>query len=85
MQILIVGDQHVADHPMVSRIDDYKEAILAKLAKVADYAIQYEVDAVVLTGDMFHLKAPSRSSHSLVNRLIQVFFKMLINPFKLSP
>ena len=40
------------------------------LAETLDLAVEYDVDFVGLAGDIFHYKAPSKTSHELVARLI---------------
>ena len=65
-------DVHIADRPPVSRKDDYASAILHKLALVGDIARKVGADAVIDTGDFFHIQAPNRTSHSLVQRVMEV-------------
>lgn len=76
LTFLTVGDVHIADHPPGARIDNYKEATLEKLRMVAQAANKVEADAVLFTGDIFHLKAPSRNSHSMVRALMDVLRSM---------
>ena len=65
-------DVHIADRPPVSRRDDYASAIIGKLAIVGDLARKIGADAVVDSGDFFHIQAPSRNSHGLVQRVMEV-------------
>lgn len=71
-KILCVGDLHVTDKAPVSATESYTDDIIAMLYWIADYAAEEGVDAVVLAGDVFHHKAPSRNSHELVLKMIAV-------------
>lgn len=72
MQVAIIGDVHLADNPPSLRRETYMEEILAKLEFVVDYAIKANVVAIVQAGDLLHVKAPSRTSHALVQKTIDV-------------
>lgn len=73
MRYLLEGDLHLADKPPSVRTDSYAEDILAKLRWCADYANEHDIDAVIQMGDVFHVKSPSRTSHSLVVRAAEAF------------
>lgn len=70
VKLILVGDVHLSDRPPSIRTDDYTDEVFAKLAEVNDLAARYEVDAIIQAGDVFHFKAPSRTSHRLVQRFI---------------
>ena len=72
MKTVCVGDIHLSDHPPVNATPDYTSDILQMLYWVADYSNEIRADAVVWAGDIFHHKAPSKNSHALVLRLIEV-------------
>jgi DNA repair exonuclease SbcCD nuclease subunit len=72
-KLLVVNDVHVADRPPLGRVDSYCEDILAKLVEVKERAAELDVDAVLFTGDIFHVKRAPHVSHSLVQRLIALF------------
>lgn len=72
MRLLFVGDIHLSDKPPSTRTADYSEHILAKLREVHQIAIDRDVQAIVLAGDVFHSKVPHRTSHELVQRTIAV-------------
>lgn len=72
MRLLLVGDIHLADRPPSIRTDDYKDHILAKLWQTCELANHAEVEGVVWVGDVFHIKAASRTSHSLVQDIIEI-------------
>jgi len=59
------SDCHLSDRPPVSRIDDYKEAILNKLDQIYKLAVDHECDAILDAGDFYHVKAPTKNSHEL--------------------
>lgn len=71
-RILTIGDIHLADRPPSIRTETYTDDILAKLQAAVDLAAQHQCEAVVLAGDVFHLKTPTRNSHSLVQRTGEV-------------
>jgi len=71
-KIICVGDLHVSDKAPVSATESYTDDILVMLRWIADYAAAEKADAVVLAGDVFHHKAPSRNSHELVLKMIAV-------------
>lgn len=71
-KIIVVGDIHVSDHPPVNCTESYTDDIIEMLTWIADYAVEIEADAVVWEGDVFHHKAPSKNSHALVLRMIEV-------------
>lgn len=71
MRALLVGDVHLSDRPPSSRTDTYTQDILDKLSWIVDYANQ-NADYMVLLGDVFHLKTPSRTSHALVQKTADI-------------
>lgn len=68
-----VGDIHLADRTPKFRKDNYKETGLNELKLIRDVATERKADAVFCTGDIFHDKAATRNSHSLVKDAIQIF------------
>jgi DNA repair exonuclease SbcCD nuclease subunit len=66
---LLVNDIHLADRPPASCTDAYQEDLFALLGQVRVLAQMRKAAAIVLAGDVFHHKAPSRTSHRLVLRL----------------
>lgn len=72
MRALCIGDVHLSDRPPSIRTDTYTEDILAKLKAAVALAKKESCEAVVLAGDVFHLKAPSRNSHAHVQRTGEV-------------
>jgi Icc-related predicted phosphoesterase len=72
MEILCLGDIHATERPPSSCTDTYSDDILSLLRQTARIANARKVAAAVWAGDVFHSKAPARSSHRLVQRLIGV-------------
>lgn len=74
MKTLLVGDVHLADRPPSMRTDSYLDDILSKLLFTVDVAKKLEphLDAVIWSGDVFHTKTPHRTSHRLVQRVLEV-------------
>lgn len=73
----MVGDIHIADRPPSVRTEDYADQIFGKLQFIIDYAIENGILIIILAGDVFHVKLPSRTSHALVQRLIQLSEKAM--------
>lgn len=71
-KILCVGDIHVMDKPPVNATESYTDDIIDMLKWVSEYATEQQADAVVWAGDIFHHKQPSRTSHALVLKMIDV-------------
>lgn len=71
--LLTVGDVHISDTNPRSRIDNFKESILDKLDQVKKASIKLRADAILLTGDLYNLKNPSKNSHDLNRELISLF------------
>ena len=72
MRVLCVGDIHLADRPPSIRVDGYAKQILDKLKQTIEIADRENVDAVAWAGDVFHVKAPTRTSHALVRETAEV-------------
>lgn len=68
-KILLFGDIHASDTPPSMRTETYSEDILKKVLAGVNLAKEHGCDAIVSAGDVFHLKTPTRNSHSLVQRL----------------
>jgi len=71
-KIITFTDVHLADKGPLSRIDDYREEILGLLQQTRDFAFENKVDVAICAGDLFHLKTPSKNSHYLVSRTIEI-------------
>jgi DNA repair exonuclease SbcCD nuclease subunit len=72
MEVLLIGDVHLSDRPPSLRTETYAQDILDKLWYTVGEAHDREVDAVVWAGDIFHIKAPSRTSHWLVQETVKI-------------
>lgn len=68
MKLMLVGDVHLSDRPPSVRTETYSDDILNKLRFASTQASLHGCEALVLAGDVFHIKAPSRTSHGLVVR-----------------
>ena len=66
-------DMHLADKNPASRIDGYMEAMLNKLEQARDICIERDIDVALCGGDIFHIKTPTKNSHYLVSRTIDLF------------
>ncbi len=66
---VLINDIHLSDRPPVSCTDSYLDDLFDLLEQAA--RIAQSMDApIVLAGDVFHHKTPSRNSHGTVMRLI---------------
>jgi predicted phosphodiesterase len=70
-QILLVADIHATERPPSSCTDSYLEDLLDLLVQTQQIAQGRCVEAVAWAGDVFHHKAPSKTSHRLVMLLIR--------------
>ncbi|WNN95179.1 MRE11 double-strand break endo/exonuclease [Microbacterium phage Magritte] len=71
-QILCVGDIHAMDKAPVNAAESYMDDIEEMLRWTIRLAAEEQYDAIVWAGDIFHHKAPSRTSHALVLRMIGI-------------
>jgi DNA repair exonuclease SbcCD nuclease subunit len=60
------ADVHLSDYPPASRIDDYRASIFKKLEQIYALAESNGCNAIIDSGDFFHIKSPVRNSHDLV-------------------
>lgn len=71
-RILLCGDLHLSDKPPSNCNESYNDDLFTMLEEIVRIQEQQEADAVVFAGDLFHLKAPSRTSHKTVQRMIEI-------------
>lgn len=81
-KIITIGDAHLSDRAPVNTVESYTQDIIDMLLWIADEGKRRGADAVILLGDVFHHKAPSRNSHALVQKMIDViqYFQKLEVP-----
>jgi len=70
---VLVGDIHLADKPPRACTDKYTDNLFDMLYEVRDLAVQFDAQLVALAGDVFHYKAPTKTSHELVSRTVRCF------------
>ena len=70
--IICVGDIHAMDRAPRNATETYMSDIIDMLRWIAEEGARRKVDAVVWAGDIFHHKQPSKTSHALVLRMIEV-------------
>lgn len=73
IRILVANDPHTADRPPLGRTESYCDDVLAKLEEIGLRAKELECQAVVISGDIFHIKRAPYVSHALIQRLIAIF------------
>lgn len=69
MRYVLVNDVHLSDRPPASCTETYLDDLFDLLDQVGTIANKLDAD-IILAGDVFHHKAPTRTSHGCVNRLI---------------
>lgn len=81
---MCLSDIHASDRPPSSCTETYTQDILDLLRESMAMARRRGAVAVVWAGDVFHLKAPSRTSHRLVLDMVRIIqdapFPVLIVP-----
>jgi len=70
--ILCVGDIHAMDRAPSGCVEPYLDDLIDMLGHAARIAEELGADATVWAGDVFHYKAPGKTSHATVMRLIEV-------------
>lgn len=65
-------DVHLSDHTPRSRKDVWTDTVLSKLEQVGEIAKEKGAMAVIDGGDFFDIKSPTRNSHSLVRRVMEL-------------
>lgn len=74
MKFVFIKDIHLSHRGPVSRIDDWTEAIFAKLTQVAAVAVKVQARAVLIGGDIFHHK--TRIAYGVVFRFMDWCWKL---------
>jgi len=72
-RVITFTDVHLADKSPAARIDNYRDAILDKLEQASQISKERKADLALCAGDLFHLKSPSKNSHYLVSRTLEIF------------
>lgn len=68
-EYILVNDVHLSDRPPSMCTDTYLDDLFTLLGEAADIAAERS-GSIILAGDIFHHKTPSRTSHATVMRLI---------------
>src|SRR5882724_8351150 len=69
--VLLIGDIHLSDTPPVSCTESYTDDLFDLLAHTVTLAREHNA-VTVWAGDIFHIKGPTRNSHALVQRTIDI-------------
>lgn len=72
MKAALISDIHAADRPPSSCTGTYLEDLLVLLNLAHRQAVRAGCQAIIWAGDIFHLKAPGRTSHRLVQVLVDL-------------
>jgi len=70
---ITANDIHISDNGPRSRIDDFRSTVLGKLEQMRMACKKLNVDAALIAGDLYNLKAPYKNSHGLNKSLIDIF------------
>ena len=73
-----INDPHVSDQPPRMRLPSYLDDVLAKLAAAVDFANEHGADGIVITGDLFHRKNATHTTHRTVQRVRDVLYRALM-------
>jgi hypothetical protein len=73
-----LGDAHLTVHPPANCTETYLEDTLGLLKQAFGVFAARKVTAAIIAGDLFHLKAPARTPHWLVEVIGELF---LAQPF----
>lgn len=71
MKLLITGDWHYRANPPRARLDNFQDTLNAKLREVGQIAYDYDVDAIIVPGDVFDSPSPAYSTLTALERLIK--------------
>ena len=67
------NDIHISDKNPRSRVDDFRGAVLNKIAQMGAVCRELNADAAIIAGDLFNLKEPMKNTHGTVRKLIELF------------
>jgi DNA repair exonuclease SbcCD nuclease subunit len=69
----LISDVHAVRRPPASCTETYLPDLFELLNQAARLCYQREAEALIIAGDLFHAKAPSKTDHGLVRALIDLF------------
>lgn len=72
-RILVLNDIHLRDTAPSSATESYQDDLFELIHQAALKEAELDADIVVLAGDVFDFKMPSRTSHKLMLRAIDAF------------
>lgn len=70
---LVINDIHLRDTAPSSATESYQDDLFELLHQAALKEAELDADIVILAGDVFDFKMPSRTSHKLMLRAIEAF------------
>lgn len=68
---VLVNDVHLSDRAPGNCTESYNDDLFDLLGQIGRFACERDAEAIILAGDVFHIKTPSRTSHATVLRLIE--------------
>lgn len=71
-EYLLVNDVHLSDRPPSSCTESYLDDLFDMLEHIVYLAASRKAEAIILAGDVFHLKTPGRTSHKTVMRFMDL-------------
>jgi DNA repair exonuclease SbcCD nuclease subunit len=71
-KILLLGDIHARDRSPANRKEGYLDEVLDLLWQTVELEKSLGCDAVIWAGDIFDFKAPSKTSHATVLKMIEI-------------
>jgi exonuclease SbcD len=79
MKLLYLTDPHFSAYNPIARTDNYMETCFLKLEEVKEISKKEKCEALLVSGDWYHLKSWTKNPYLLTNRLID-YFKSLKFP-----
>jgi DNA repair exonuclease SbcCD nuclease subunit len=73
MNLLYLTDPHFSAYNPIARTDNYMETCFLKLEEVREISKNGECDALLVSGDWYHLKSWTKNPYLLTNKLIGYF------------
>jgi DNA repair protein SbcD/Mre11 len=81
MNLLYLTDPHFSAYNPLSRKDNYMQTCFLKLEEVREISKREKCEALLISGDFFHLKSWMKNPYLLTNKLIEYFTSLRIPIF----
>jgi DNA repair exonuclease SbcCD nuclease subunit len=85
MRLAQINDCHLSDKAPLNRTESYLDDTVQELLNAMHIAAAEKCEAILLPGDLFHIPAASRVSHSLVATWLSIISNSSIFEFFIAP